>query len=78
MSVLVELEPEAESLLRQRADANGCDLPGYVKRLIDKDIRRQKTLDEILAPFRDAVTASGMSDDELDALFTQTPREQRG
>lgn len=70
MTVTLELEPEVESLLEERAKAEGCDVQGYVKKLIEKDVRRSRTFDEILAPFREAVEKSGISDDELEALFT--------
>ena len=33
------------------------------------------TFDEILAPFRQEVAASGITDDELDALFLQARRD---
>ena len=75
MTVLLELEPEIESRLEKRAEANGYDVNGYVKKLIEKDVNRQQTINEILAPFRQAVEKSGISDDELDSLFTQARKE---
>ena len=75
MTVTLELEPEVESLLEKRAKADGCDVQDYVKKLITKEVNRQRTFDEILAPFRQAVDKSGVSDDELDALFTEARKE---
>lgn len=75
MTVTLELEPEVESILEERAKAEGCDVEGYVRKLIEKDINRKQTFDEILAPFREAVEKSGMSDEELDSLFTESRRE---
>ena len=72
MTVILELKPEIESLLEQRAKGNGCDVKDYVQKLIEKDVNHQQTFDEILAPFRQAVEQSGISDDELDSLFTET------
>jgi hypothetical protein len=46
-----------------------------VEKLIDKEVHRERTFDEILAPFRDAVERSGISDDDLDAFFTEARRE---
>jgi hypothetical protein len=40
------------------------------------DSGQQRTLDEILAPFRAQVEASGMSDAKLEAFF-EAVREQR-
>jgi len=75
MTVTLELEPEVESLLEKRARAEGCDIKGYVERLVERDVNRAPTFDEILAPFRDAVERSGVSDEELDTLFTEARRE---
>lgn len=75
MTVTLDLEPEVESLLEKRARADGCDVEGYIKRLIEEDVNRKGTFDEILAPFRQAVERSGMSDDELDSLFTEARKE---
>ena len=75
MTVTLELEPDIQSLLEERAKADGCDVSEYVKRLIDKEVNRKRTFDEILAPFRQSVEKSGISDDELDSLFTESRKE---
>lgn len=46
-----------------------------MEKLITKAVNRQRTFDEILTPFRQAVEKSGVSDDELDALFTEARKE---
>lgn len=75
MTVTLDLEPEMKSLLEKRARADGCDIEGYVKKLIEEDVSRKRTFDEILAPFRQAVERSGISDDELDSLFKEARKE---
>jgi hypothetical protein len=75
MTVTLELEPEVESLLEKRARAEGYDIKGYVEKLVERDVNRARTFDEILAPFRDAVERSGISDQELDTLFADARRE---
>lgn len=75
MTLTLDLEPEVESLLEKRARADGCDVEGYVKKLIEEDVSRKRTFDEILAPFRQAVERSGISDDQLDSPFTEARRE---
>jgi hypothetical protein len=75
MTVTLELEPEVESLLEKRARAEGCDIKGYVEKLVERDVNRAPTFEEILAPFRDAVERSGISDQELDTLFTEARQE---
>src|SRR2546423_12082438 len=75
MTVTLELEPEVESLLEKRARAEGCDIKGYVEKLVEQEVNRGRTFDEILAPFRDAVERSGISDELLDTLFRAARRE---
>ena len=75
MTVTLELGPEVESLLEKRARAEGCDVKGYVEKLVEKEVNRERTFDEILAPFRDAVERSGISDEKLDTLFTEARRD---
>ena len=72
MTVTLELGPEVESLLKKRARAEGCDVKGYVEKLVEKEVNRERTFEEILAPFRDAVERSGVSDEELDTLFAES------
>jgi hypothetical protein len=40
-----------------------------------RDADYKRTFDDILEPFRQAVEKSGMSDDELDSLFTEARKE---
>ena len=75
MTVTLELEAEVEALLEKRARAEGCDVKGYVEKLVARDVNRARTFDEILAPFRDAVERSGISDEGLETLFTKARRE---
>lgn len=75
MTLTFDLEPEMTSLLEKRARSDGCDIEGYVKKLIEEDVSRKRTFDEILAPFRQAVERSGISDDDLDSLFTEARKE---
>ena len=75
MTVTLELEPEVESALEERARAEGCEVKDYLEKLVEKDINRERTFDEILAPFRDAVERSGISDEDQDALFREARNE---
>ena len=69
MTVTIELKPEVEKALQERARAKGFDVDVYLEKLIEKDIERRQTLDEILAPIRKNFAESGMTEDELDALI---------
>ena len=61
--------------LRERAAAQGQDLVQYIHRIIDRDITAAPTLDELLAPLRREFAASGMTEDELDALVEEARQE---
>jgi hypothetical protein len=73
MTVTLELGPEVESLLEKRARAEGCDVKGYVEKLVEKEVNRERTFDEILAPFRDAVERSGISERRTGHSFYRSP-----
>ncbi|NOT46852.1 MAG: hypothetical protein HOP17_03755 [Acidobacteria bacterium] len=69
MTVVLELKAEVEEVLRKRALANGFDLDVYLQRLIERDVERAKTLDEILAPVRKNFVESGMTEEELNEII---------
>ena len=66
MSITIDLTPDQEKKLSERAARTGQDLAGYVHRLIERDIQE---VDEALAPFRRQVADSGVSDGELASFF---------
>lgn len=69
MTVMLELRPETEEVLKQKVGTDVDGLNGYIESLIERDIQRVKTLDEILAPIRKSFSESGMSEDELNELI---------
>ncbi len=75
MTLTIELKPETESRLKTRASAEGYEPDEYVKKLIEEDSNKLRTLDEIFAPFRENIEKSGVSEDELDGIFTNARRE---
>jgi hypothetical protein len=70
MTVSVHLSDESERKLIARARAAGEDASDYVRRLVERDLAGP-SLDEVLAPFRDEVQRSGMTDQQLDELVDQ-------
>lgn len=67
---------------------NCCECPykplvDYVESLVEEgskrrdriDLLAEKSFDEILAPFRRNVEESGLSDEALDALFSEARKE---
>lgn len=82
MTVLIELSPEEERRLRERAARLGQDLNGYLRRLIREDLEagapvEPRTFAEILAPVREDFRSSGMTEAELDTLLGEALSESR-
>lgn len=75
MTLTIELKPEIEAKLKNRAVALGYEVDDYVKKLIEEDSNKPKTLDEIFAPVRQEFKESGMTEDEFDDLIYQARRE---
>ena len=65
---------ETLRLLDERVRQQGVDRGGYIRHLLDKDLH-SPTLSELLAPFREQVAQSGMSEEELDQLFEEAREE---
>ena len=67
MTLSISLSPQTEARLRQKAEANGQQLDVYAAKLLEQ-AASASSVDEV-APFREQVADSGMSDQELDAFF---------
>jgi hypothetical protein len=72
MTITVELGPEEETKLLDRAAQSGQNVTAYVHHLIARDIQG---VDEALAPFRRQVEESGLSDAELRVFFEEVRQE---
>jgi hypothetical protein len=68
MVLQIQLPPEAEARLRERAATSGQDIASYAAQLLQEAVVTP-SMDELLAPFRKQVEASDMSAEELDDLF---------
>jgi hypothetical protein len=84
MTITIELRPDDERVLRERARTNGRELPEYVQQVLEEHIRSiprpetlPKTFDQILAPIREGWQQSGMTEEEIDDLFQQELQEVR-
>jgi hypothetical protein len=76
MELIITVPDEAKVALEQRARERGCsDVTTYVERLITTDLLAARSFDEILAPIRETFQASGMSEDEVEALFEEAREE---
>jgi hypothetical protein len=78
MELTIIVPDDAKVALEQRARERGCgDVTTYVERLIITDLLAAKSFDEILAPIRQTFRASGMTEDEAEALFAEARAEVR-
>jgi hypothetical protein len=82
MTVTIDLSPDEERRLQERAAQRGQDLTAYLRRLIREDLEAAKpaqgrTFAEILAPVHEDFRKSGMTEGELDALLEETLSESR-
>jgi hypothetical protein len=83
MTITISLPPKVEEAVKSQATKEGKPLADYVESLVEEGSRRrdrinllaEKSFDEILAPFRQSVEDSGISDEALDALFTEARKE---
>ena len=74
MTLTIHVPKNIGVILEERAKVDGKDVAEYVESLIEQDIDKRKTLDEILAPVRRNFAESGVTEDELDELI-ETERQ---
>jgi hypothetical protein len=67
MSMTISIPTELEQKIAERAASRGLPLEEYVREVLRRDAEAP-SLDEILAPVREQFAASGMTEEELDAL----------
>lgn len=76
MDITIQIAPEILSRVQQAATEKGQDVASYLGELLKEffthstvDRLPMRTLDEILAPFREQIEASGITDEDLDTFF---------
>jgi hypothetical protein len=77
MTITISLAPEIEKKLLQAAAQSGVAPDAYARTLIETSLSqsRLETFDEILAPVRKGFEESGITEDELTALFEEARDE---
>jgi hypothetical protein len=75
-ALTVDISPEAREKLAQRAAAAGKDVAVYAAEIIE-GAATQPTLDELLAPAREAFARSCMTEDELSELLEEAKHRRR-
>lgn len=75
MSLTITLKPETEAKLKNLSNARGYAVDDFIEKLIEDESNKLRTIDEIFAPFRKNIEESGVSEEDLDALFLQARKE---
>jgi hypothetical protein len=76
MTITIDLNPEEERRLSERAARHGEDVGSFIHRLIAREIQTPATtLDQVLAPVRQQFEESGMTDEELATLVEEVREE---
>jgi hypothetical protein len=72
-AITIDLPPETEKRLREKAGSAGVTLEVYLRRLAEHDANGTTptpgTFDHILSPVREGFLASGLTEDELASEF---------
>jgi hypothetical protein len=87
MTLTIQLSTETTRKLRELAVQAGQSVEGYVEQLVERQVvaaangqqttARSPTWAEVCAPIAEAVSESGMSDDEVAGFFTEVRDEVR-
>jgi hypothetical protein len=71
MTLTISLPSEAETKLKERAQAAGQGVEQYVEQLIAKELVAPLSLAEAAEPLARAVDAAGVTDDEFASLLVE-------
>lgn len=75
MTLTIELPEAVERKLADHASRSGRTAAAFAAELIEKAMSPEKTLAEILAPFREEFADSKMTEEEWDALIEEAREE---
>ncbi len=80
MSISLELDDKTAERVERAAKRAGMDVPTFLQVFVGRSFTDERfparSVEEVLAPFRNEVFRSGISDTELDTVFSQA-RERR-
>ena len=84
MTITIELRPDEEQVLRERARDSGRELPEYVQQILEEHIRSgprpgaaHRTFDQVLAPVWEGWRQTGMTEEAIDTMFQRELEELR-
>ncbi|MFI5454836.1 MAG: hypothetical protein ACHRXM_05235 [Isosphaerales bacterium] len=75
MNITIDLSPDQEKILLERASLLGEDIARYIHRIIERHIKAPDDLAAFLAPIRQQFAESGMSEEDLDSLVEEAREE---
>lgn len=75
MPITIHLTPEQEAIVQQEANRRGQEPAEYLQGLVARSLSPMPSLTDLLAPFRQQVRESGVSDSELDDLIEEARQE---
>jgi hypothetical protein len=82
MTINIELRPDEERVLLERARQSGRDVSEYVHLVLKEHIEGEKTFAEILTPVWDGFRQCGMTEDQaaefLESELQEARRERKG
>lgn len=70
LTIKFPIPDELIPVLERKARTAGLDREEYVGIIVSRELKAPQTLDDVLAGFREQVSASGITDRELDDLFS--------
>jgi hypothetical protein len=74
-TVEIPLPDDVIAILDAKARSAGLEREVYIRALLSTAATGEPTISEVLLPFRQQVAASGISEDELDRLFSDAREE---
>jgi hypothetical protein len=74
-TIEIPLPEELLKMVDEKARRSGLDRDVYIRDLLARDLGGEPSITDILAQFRDQVASSGITDEELDRLFSEARDE---
>ena len=75
MSISLELDDKTAERVAHAARRAGLDVPTFLQLFVGRSFTEERlpprSVEEILAPFRNEVFRSGLSDTDLDTVFSE-------
>lgn len=74
-TIEILLPEELVRLVDAKAQSAGLERDAYIRAVLANDVTGVSSINEILAPFRDQVASTGITEQELEQLFNEAREE---